>query len=135
MTYQLRTGKDTGSPGVPRLRRAPILRAAVLALGACLLLGAGTAEARSKIDPPMAYGRVPADLYALRDPNIFTHNVGLLTLQITNVGLIGNPYINDFSAGWRGGSTSTTPGCGSGPSGPIPRPTCPPPLPPSCARS
>ncbi|NNF06182.1 MAG: hypothetical protein HKN21_05430, partial [Candidatus Eisenbacteria bacterium] len=61
------------------------------------------ALARSDIEPPMAYGHVPDNIYALRDPFIFTHNVGLLTLQITNVGLIGNPFIDDFSAGWLGG--------------------------------
>ena len=55
------------------------------------------------LEPPMAYGRVPHNLYAYREPYIFTHNVGLLTLQITNVGIIGNPFIDDFSAGWRGG--------------------------------
>jgi hypothetical protein len=48
-------------------------------------------------------GRGPESIYALREPFLFTHNVGLLTLQITNVGIIGNPFINDLSAGWRGG--------------------------------
>jgi hypothetical protein len=40
---------------------------------------------------------------AVRDPNLFVHNVGRLTLAITNVGIIGNPFVNDFSAGYRGG--------------------------------
>jgi hypothetical protein len=44
-----------------------------------------------------------APLFAIRPPNIFTHNVGLLQLQITNIGMIGNFFINNFSAGWRGG--------------------------------
>jgi len=77
---------------------------AALVVSASLLAGSPPgAEARSPIDMPSTFGRGPDNLYALRDPNIFTHNVGLLTLQITNVGLIGNPYIDDFSAGWRGG--------------------------------
>ncbi len=85
-------------------RRAPGSKVAgLLLIGALLGAASGSALARSNIELPMAYGRVPADLYAVREPNIFTHNVGLLTLQITNVALIGNPYINDFSAGWRGG--------------------------------
>jgi hypothetical protein len=61
------------------------------------------AQGRSDLELPEAYGRVPDNIYAIRDPHIFTHNVGLLTLQITNVGLIGNPFIDDLSAGWRGG--------------------------------
>ncbi len=47
--------------------------------------------------------RGPAPLFAIRPPNVFTHNVGLLQLQITNVGMIGNFFIDAFSAGWRGG--------------------------------
>lgn len=49
------------------------------------------------------FTRGPRGVYATREPHIFTHNVGLLTLQITNIGLIGNRFIDDFSAGWRGG--------------------------------
>ena len=77
--------------------------AVVLLVGVLIGLGAQAAGAHMNIEPPMAYGRVPADLYALRKPYIFTHNVGLLTLQVTNVGIIGNPFNDDFSAGWRGG--------------------------------
>ncbi len=50
----------------------------------------------------MAYGRIPAEVYAIRPPYLFSHNVGLLSLQITNLGLIGNRLNNDLSAGWRG---------------------------------
>jgi hypothetical protein len=45
----------------------------------------------------------PAPLFAIRPPNVFTHNVGLLQMQITNIGMIGNFFIDAFSAGWRGG--------------------------------
>jgi hypothetical protein len=55
------------------------------------------------LEPPRTFGRGPESIYALREPYIFTHNVGLLTLQITNVGIIGNPFIDALSAGWRGG--------------------------------
>jgi hypothetical protein len=67
------------------------------------LAAAPPAQARMDIELPTAYGRVPDNIYAIRPPNIFTHNVGLLTLQITNIGIIGNPFIDDFSAGWKGG--------------------------------
>jgi hypothetical protein len=78
-------------------------RAALAALAAGLILTAPAAHARTNVELPASLGRAPSDLYALRPPYIFTHNAGLLTLQITNVGIIGNPYIDDFSAGWRGG--------------------------------
>ncbi|MBU1949761.1 MAG: hypothetical protein KJ927_13695 [Candidatus Eisenbacteria bacterium] len=43
-------------------------------------------------------------LYATRPPNLFYHNVGLLELLVTNVGLIGNPFgLDSFGAGWGGG--------------------------------
>jgi len=48
-------------------------------------------------------GRDPSGLYAIRAPNLFRHNVGLLTLQVTNLGMIGNPYSPEVSAGWHGG--------------------------------
>ncbi len=75
----------------------------VASVAIAAILGPEAAFARSDIEPPSAYGRGPDNLYAIREPNIFTHNVGLLTLQVTNVGIIGNPFIDDFSAGWRGG--------------------------------
>ena len=50
------------------------------------------------------YGRFPESVYAIRPPNVFTHNVGALSLQVTNVGMIGNIFLQDkLSAGWRGG--------------------------------
>ena len=76
-----------------------------LVMVACALCGvADSARAHDdNLQPPQTLGRGPEGIYALRDPFLFTHNVGLLTLQITNVGIIGNPFINDLSAGWRGG--------------------------------
>ena len=45
----------------------------------------------------------PRPLYAIRPPYIFTHNVGFLQVQITNLGIVGNWWIEANSAGWRGG--------------------------------
>jgi len=43
-------------------------------------------------------------LYAIRLPNIFYHNVGLLEIMVTNVGVVGNPgFVDSYGAGWRGG--------------------------------
>ncbi len=47
-------------------------------------------------------GRAPAAIFANRPPNQFAHNVGLLTLQVTNMGIIGNPWSDDLVAAWRG---------------------------------
>ncbi len=78
-------------------------RVVLTTLAAGLILAAPAAQARTNVELPTALGRAPSDLYALRPPYSFAHNAGLLTLQITNVGIIGNPFIDDFSAGWRGG--------------------------------
>src|SRR5215471_5921339 len=83
---------------------SPAARAGLVTVACALFGSAETARAHyDNFKPPQTTSRGPQPLYALRDPYIFTHNVGLLTLQITNVGIIGNPFINDFSAGWRGG--------------------------------
>ena len=75
-----------------------------LLLGVMGLLSTVAADARTPIDNPELYGRGPNALYANREPNLFAHNVGLLSLQITNIGIIGNPFVTDLvSAGWRGG--------------------------------
>ncbi|MBD3337127.1 MAG: hypothetical protein GF355_16550 [Candidatus Eisenbacteria bacterium] len=64
----------------------------------CLLLIPQQAEARY-----LRNGDVH-EIYATRKPYIFHHNVGLLELMVTNVGIIGNPFGSDFvGAGWRGG--------------------------------
>lgn len=73
-------------------------------LGGLLLLAADRpAGAHMDLNNPEVFGRDPRSLYANREPNIFTHNVGLLSLQITNIGIVGNPFIDELSAGWRGG--------------------------------
>jgi hypothetical protein len=45
-----------------------------------------------------------ARLFAIRPPYLFYHNVGLLELLVTNIGILGNPFgLDSFGAGWRGG--------------------------------
>ncbi|HEX7879832.1 MAG TPA: hypothetical protein VF720_10505 [Candidatus Eisenbacteria bacterium] len=86
-----------------RCGRRPWLIAAAMGItagGLCLPPGA---EARIDLNDPANGARNIRAVYANRDPYIFTHNVGLLTLQITNIGIIGNPFIDELSAGWRGG--------------------------------
>jgi hypothetical protein len=74
-----------------------------LALSALLMAAAaGDVNARREVEPPLAHGRVPESVYTLRRPHLFTHNVGSLTLQVTNLGVMGNPFLEEFSAGWRG---------------------------------
>jgi hypothetical protein len=46
---------------------------------------------------------VPAGIYCLRPPDVYTHDVGRVTLQVTNLGLFGNPWIEALSFGWEGG--------------------------------
>jgi hypothetical protein len=89
-------GRFAGS----RAGRAGFAGGALLAL---TLLAPAAATAKMDLDSPELFGRNPRSVYANREPNIFTHNVGQLTLQITNIGIIGNPFIDDLSAGWRGG--------------------------------
>jgi hypothetical protein len=48
-------------------------------------------------------GRQPSDLYANRAPYVFYHNVGLLTMRVTNVGYFGSRSGVEIGAGWRGG--------------------------------
>jgi len=67
------------------------------------LLSSSGAIARMDLNNPANGARDIHAIYAIRDPYIFTHNVGQLTLQITNIGIIGNPFIDELSAGWRGG--------------------------------
>ena len=85
------------------MRRVGPAACAGLAMAAHMLGTVPAAARYPNLEPPRTFGRGPEDIYATRDPYLFTHNVGLLTLQITNVGIIGNPFIQDLSAGWRGG--------------------------------
>jgi len=75
----------------------------VLIFVALVLLGLSNAEAR---EPEGQQDGLPesTSLYAIAPPNNFYHNVGLLELMVTNVGVIGNPgWVPTFGAGWRGG--------------------------------
>jgi hypothetical protein len=74
----------------------------LLAVAACTVL---TPAARGAEPPGQRFG-LPEEsgLYAIAPPNIFYHNVGLLELMITNIGIIGNPnFVDSYGAGWRGG--------------------------------
>ena len=85
------------------MRRSPRLRV-VLLWAVCVLLMSG--QAARGAEPPGQRWGLPesSDLYAIRAPYIFYHNVGLLQLLITNVGVIGNPsFVDSYGAGWRGG--------------------------------
>jgi hypothetical protein len=75
--------------------------ALVLAMLALTAPGMGRAA-----EPPGQRWGLPerTGLYAISPPNIFYHNVGLLELMVTNVGIIGNPnFVDSYGAGWRGG--------------------------------
>jgi hypothetical protein len=49
--------------------------------------------------------REPHSIFATYHPYIFYHNVGLLEILVSNVGVLGNPWrgLDSFGAGWRGG--------------------------------
>ncbi|MFH1143326.1 MAG: hypothetical protein V1774_02130 [Candidatus Eisenbacteria bacterium] len=43
-------------------------------------------------------------LYTIRPPHLFHHNVGLLEVMVTNVGVVGNPFMpNVYGAAWKEG--------------------------------
>ena len=69
------------------------------------LLLIASCPARAREPEGQRYGLPQSsDIYCISEPNIFYHNVGLLQLLITNVGIIGNPWFTDgYGAGWRGG--------------------------------
>ncbi len=69
------------------------------------ILCTGSAAAFWDGDNPYSSETQEAEgLYALGQPNIFYHNVGLLEVLVTNVGVIGNPnLIDSYGAGWHGG--------------------------------
>jgi hypothetical protein len=83
----------------PRRLTRGLLLAGLIEL---LLIGSSGAH----WDGPNPYARDSSGqpLYAIRMPNVFYHNVGLLEIMVTNVGVIGNPgFVDSFGAGWRGG--------------------------------
>ncbi|UCF79128.1 MAG: hypothetical protein JSW03_02410, partial [Candidatus Eiseniibacteriota bacterium] len=59
------------------------------------------AFARAPIEDPNE--GVPAGIYCVRPPDVYTHDVGRVTLQVTNLGLFGNPWIEALSFGYEGG--------------------------------
>lgn len=72
---------------------------ALLLLLLCLSVGRAAEPEGQRLGLPES-----ESLYAISPPNIFYHNVGLLQLLVTNIGILGNPYfVDSFGAGWRGG--------------------------------
>ncbi|MCK4303137.1 MAG: hypothetical protein KAY24_02765 [Candidatus Eisenbacteria sp.] len=77
---------------------------AVAALLALCALTAATCSAHWAGPDPFETNEPGASLYAIRQPNVFFHNVGLLEIMVTNVGVIGNRgWIDAHGAGWKGG--------------------------------
>jgi hypothetical protein len=75
-----------------------------LAVGLLLAVAASPSGARWEGYSPFAQKHDGQRLYAIRPPNIFYHNVGLLEMMITNVGVVGNPgFVDSYGAGWKGG--------------------------------
>lgn len=55
-------------------------------------------------DSPFPTDPQATPLYAIRPPEVFYHNVGLLEIMVTNVGVVGNPgFIATHGGGWQGG--------------------------------
>jgi len=53
---------------------------------------------------PATYGSDPEKIYATRPPFLFYHDVGLLAIQVSNLGVFGNPWgLDDYGARWRDG--------------------------------
>jgi len=76
----------------------------LLLVGLCHLLIVGACSARWDGYNPYGRDETGQPLYAIRQPYIFYHNVGLLEIMVSNVGVIGNPGFTDsFGAGWKGG--------------------------------
>ena len=75
--------------------------AAVAMVG--MLLSASHCFARAPVDDPFQGVSGAEGVYCLRPPWVYTHDVGKVTLQVTNLGFFGNPYIEALSFGWQGG--------------------------------
>ena len=75
----------------------------------CALVMAGTllasthCLARGPMEDPFEGAPGANGVYCLRPPNVYTHDVGRVTLQVTNLGFFGNPFIEALSFGWEGG--------------------------------
>ena len=91
------------SPGIARVIRAFPLTCVLALACAVTLLGPPSAAARWN-GAAAREGEPGEPLYTIRPPNLFHHNVGLLELMVTNVGVVGNPFVRDvYGAGWHGG--------------------------------
>jgi len=90
------------------MRRTAVLRRkpTVVAWGIAALLLACTLPCEAYYDGynPYQLDEHGQPLYAIRQPDLYFHNVGLLQVLVTNVGVVGNPFGTDlFGAGWQGG--------------------------------
>lgn len=64
----------------------------------------GVCSARWEGYNPYEKDESASSLYAIRAPDLFYHNVGLLEILVSNVGVIGNPgFVDSYGAGWKGG--------------------------------
>ncbi|MCK4412764.1 MAG: hypothetical protein KAY32_04405 [Candidatus Eisenbacteria sp.] len=89
------------SPTWTRWRR---IGRALLIVAGLALLASGAAHAYWEGTSAFSRDQQGEPLYAIRPPNLFYHNVGLLEIMVTNVGVIGNPGWTDTNgANWRGG--------------------------------
>jgi hypothetical protein len=68
-----------------------------------MLLSASHCFARAPVDDPFQGVDGAEGVYCIRPPWVYTHDVGKVTLQVTNLGFFGNPYIEALSFGWQGG--------------------------------
>ena len=85
-------------------RFGPARRVGLAAI--CLLLLALPAQGRYMRDG--GAGSHPLEdadkIFTIRPPYLFYHNVGLLEMLVSNLGVIGNPWgLDSFGAGWQGG--------------------------------
>lgn len=100
----------TSIPWGPKLPRFPQLR--VLLLFATLVASAGhpnpvlaraSGTAGAPDEAPDPRRLAPATIIGTTEETAVGHDIGPFTLQLTNIGILGNPFLNTLSAGWRGG--------------------------------
>ncbi|MFH0778085.1 MAG: hypothetical protein V2A71_05575 [Candidatus Eisenbacteria bacterium] len=83
-----------------RLLRSKLVLTCAAALAVALSLGSH-AHAWAPMEDPSE--GAPQGIYCVRPPYVFTHDVGRVTMQVTNLGFFGNPYIQSLSFGYLGG--------------------------------
>ncbi len=88
-----------------RWTRRPAMQGVVVLCAAVLVgLWGSISTARWDGPSPFATDGSGSPLYTVRPPDIFYHNVGLIEIMITNVGVVGNPgLVDSYGAGWKGG--------------------------------